>query len=144
VTDKAASDPFRLGVDIVWKVLAAGLARLAVAGYLIHVNVGYSRHGTAADAEVVDPGGPHEDPTARFPVSSHIPGHRSARGSRPRIGTGEQANGSRWSTTSVIRRGRERGDWWYWGFPAGLTVVGLAIPACVTWTFLRRRRLSRL
>ncbi len=65
--------PFWVGVDVIWKILAAGMVFLAAAGYLFYTNAVFAEHGIVAIAEVVDVGGPHERPTARFVTRTDVP-----------------------------------------------------------------------
>lgn len=124
--------------DVFWKTLVAGLVLLAVAGYFFHSNVTFSKHGVVATAEVLDAGGPHERPTARFVT-------RAGREIVTKISTdgGDLRAGESLTVEYDERdptRAREIDRPWNWGLPIGLTMVGLAMPAVAGWIFLRRLR----
>ncbi|WP_242666553.1 DUF3592 domain-containing protein [Parafrankia irregularis] len=130
--------PFRLGVDVVWKAFAAGVVLLALAAYWFHWNVTYAEDGTAVTAEVLDAGGPKERPTVRFVTRNGVPTvtQLTDYGDYPSVG---EIITVEYDERDPGRARRYEGSW-YWAYPAGVTVIGLAVPVTAVWIFCRRRR----
>ncbi|EFC79109.1 hypothetical protein FrEUN1fDRAFT_7767 [Parafrankia sp. EUN1f] len=121
-----------------WKAFAAGIVLLVLAAYWFYWNVTYAEYGTAVTAEVLDAGGPKERPTVRFVTRKGVPTvtRLTDYGDYPGVGKTITVE---YDERDPGRARRYEGSW-YWAYPAGVTVIGLAVPATAVWIFYRRRR----
>ncbi|MEX5636911.1 DUF3592 domain-containing protein [Parafrankia sp. FMc2] len=135
----AGTAPFRLGIDVVWKAVAAGFLLLAVAGYFFHVNAVLGRYGIDVVGEVLDAGGPRERPTVRFVTRAGTPVETMIMtDGEEELRVGEMAAVE--YDERNPHRARLPGSRWYWELPVGAAAIGLATPAVAVWIFFRRRR----